>query len=104
MSPNDREWTPNGRPQSMMALSFSADLDALFGLGALEESVEQRKKALSSQAAELKALEARLQETEAKLKETSSGFSLSSSSQKDSQGHPGKSSSGLRSDGMRRKL
>ena len=74
-----------------MALTFSADLDNIFGIGdgidGLQKTVEEkfarqltlrqdkigsndfRKQNVSSQTAELQALEARLQATEARLKE-----------------------------------
>ncbi|MCJ1243980.1 hypothetical protein MMC30_001177 [Trapelia coarctata] len=56
-----------------MAQNFSAALDNLFGLDPLHQAVEQRKKRVSTQTAELEALQARLQEIEAKLRDTQSG-------------------------------
>ncbi|KAI9795444.1 MAG: hypothetical protein M1825_001462 [Sarcosagium campestre] len=73
------DWKPNNRPQSMIARSFSAALNDAFGIdydvgkvGDLSITVEQKKKAVSSQSQELEALEARLRETEERLKQRQS--------------------------------
>ncbi|KAL6717365.1 hypothetical protein ACLMJK_005280 [Lecanora helva] len=92
MSEDDGDWKPNGRPQSTMARNFSASLNDAFSmdtnLDQLVQSVEQkyvhspslivpfklnrdRKKAVSSQNAELEAIEAKLRQTEERLKEKS---------------------------------
>ncbi|MCJ1372864.1 hypothetical protein MMC20_004090 [Loxospora ochrophaea] len=72
MSNDEEGWKSNGRPQSTMALNFSAALNDAFNmdnsLDGLVESVEQKKKAVTSQSQELEALEARLRETEERLK------------------------------------
>jgi len=67
----DAGWKPNGRPQSILARDFSAALDDLFklnGIGALEESVEQKKDTVQSQRYQLEDLDAKLRETDHKLK------------------------------------
>jgi len=61
----------NARPQSILARDFSAALDDLFklnGIGALEESVEQKKDEVQSQKYQLEDLDAKLRETDEKLK------------------------------------
>ncbi|EXJ77281.1 hypothetical protein A1O3_10439, partial [Capronia epimyces CBS 606.96] len=74
-APNDTNgdagWKANGRPQSTLARDFSATLDDLFklnGVGALEESVEQKKDTLQSQRYQLENLDAKLRETDEKLR------------------------------------
>lgn len=67
----DAGFQPNRRPQSTIALDFSAALDGLFklnGIDALEESVEQKKETVTSQRYELEDLETKLREADAKLK------------------------------------
>ncbi|EXJ69469.1 uncharacterized protein A1O5_07505 [Cladophialophora psammophila CBS 110553] len=67
----DAGWQPNGRPQSTIALDFSAALDDLFklnGIGALEESVVQKQDTVLSQQYELETLETKLREADEKLK------------------------------------
>lgn len=68
----DKEYTPNGRPQSTMARSFSLALNELFkiddSIADLDAKVFEKKQALSSQTSELEALEARLRATEERLK------------------------------------
>ncbi|KAL2421698.1 hypothetical protein ABEF95_001461 [Exophiala dermatitidis] len=67
----DSDFQPNGRPQSTLARDFSAALDDLFklnGIGALEESVEQKKDTLQTQKYQLDDLDARLRETDERLK------------------------------------
>ncbi|EXJ54416.1 hypothetical protein A1O7_09755 [Cladophialophora yegresii CBS 114405] len=67
----DAGFQPNARPQSTIALDFSAALDDLFklnGIGALEESVEQKKETVTSRKYELEDLETRLREADNKLK------------------------------------
>jgi len=72
----DREWKPNGRPQSTMARSFSLALNDLFkidnSLADLDAAVSEKKQKVSSQTSELEALEARLKATEERLKAASS--------------------------------
>ncbi|MCJ1338363.1 hypothetical protein MMC09_003650 [Bachmanniomyces sp. S44760] len=72
MSNDDEGWKPNGRPQSTIAQSFLAALNDAFmiddHLDGLAKSVEQKKKAVTTQNAELEALEARLRKTEERLK------------------------------------
>jgi len=72
----DQEWRPKGRPQSIIAQNFSIALDSIFGLDdgteELAQSVEQKKKDVSSRSAELEALQARLRATEQRLKESQS--------------------------------
>ncbi|KAI9777092.1 MAG: hypothetical protein M1839_009048 [Geoglossum umbratile] len=69
----DRDWVPNGRPQSTLARSFSAALNDLFmidnSVDTLAVSIDKKKQAVSSQSQELEALEARLRQTEELLKE-----------------------------------
>ncbi|KAI9770722.1 MAG: hypothetical protein M1840_002972 [Geoglossum simile] len=69
----DKDWVPNGRPQSTLARSFSAALNDLFmidsSVDTLAVSVDKKKQAVSSQSQELEALEARLRHTEELLKE-----------------------------------
>ncbi|KIW62647.1 hypothetical protein PV04_10804 [Phialophora macrospora] len=67
----DAGFQPNGRPQSTIALDFSAALDDLFklnGIGALEESVEQKKETVNTRKYELEDLETKLREADNKLK------------------------------------
>ncbi|OAP55289.1 hypothetical protein AYL99_10262 [Fonsecaea erecta] len=67
----DAGWQPKGRPQSTIALDFSAALDDLFklkGIGALEESVVQKQDTVLSQRYELETLETKLREADEKLK------------------------------------
>ncbi|KAH0848938.1 hypothetical protein AYO21_08732 [Fonsecaea monophora] len=67
----DAGWQPNGRPQSTIALDFSATLDDLFklnGIGALEEAVVQKQDTVLSQRYELETLETKLREADEKLK------------------------------------
>lgn len=68
----DRDWKPNGRPQSTMARSFSLALNDLFkidnSIADLDAAVFEKKKAVSSQTSELEALEARLKATEERLR------------------------------------
>jgi len=68
----DREWKPNGRPQSTMARSFSLALNDLFkidnSIADLDAAVSEKKRVVSSQTSELEALEARLRATEERLK------------------------------------
>lgn len=67
----DDGWTISGRPQSTLARDFSAALDDLFklnGVGALEESVEQKKETLQSQKHQIEDLDAKLRETDEKLR------------------------------------
>ncbi|KAI9675482.1 MAG: hypothetical protein M1829_003286 [Trizodia sp. TS-e1964] len=76
----DREWKPSRRPQSTMALSFSAALNDIFmidnSLDHLSQSVAQKKRAVSTQTEELEALEAQLRQTEDLLKQKRASFSL----------------------------
>ncbi|KIV97216.1 hypothetical protein PV10_00992 [Exophiala mesophila] len=68
---SEEEWKPNNRPQSVIALEFSAALDDLFklnGVGALEESVEHKKDEVHFQQYELEDLDARLRETSERLR------------------------------------
>ena len=60
-----------------IALNFSADLDNAFAintpeLAGLQESVEQKKQAVSTQNQQLQELQARIRETEERLKKSSS--------------------------------
>ncbi|KIX05552.1 uncharacterized protein Z518_06424 [Rhinocladiella mackenziei CBS 650.93] len=67
----DAGWKFNARPQSTLARDFSAALDDLFklnGIGALEESVVQKKDTVQSQRYQLEDLDAKLRETDEKLK------------------------------------
>jgi len=77
MSDSEGDWQPNGRPQSTLARSFSAALNDAFmidsDLDGLSNSVEQKKKVVSSASQELEALEARLRETEELLKKRQTG-------------------------------
>ncbi|KAI9723242.1 MAG: hypothetical protein M1812_001124 [Candelaria pacifica] len=83
MSESQKDPTPGGRPQSTIAQNFSATLDNAFGmdetpkpslqpdLAGLSQSVEQKKRAVTTQNQELEALQARLRETEQQLQQTS---------------------------------
>lgn len=68
----DLAWKSNKRPQSTIAQNFSIDLHDLFKIGNsisdLDAAVSAKKRAVSSQTLELKALEARLKLTEERLK------------------------------------
>ncbi|OCT48395.1 hypothetical protein CLCR_04386 [Cladophialophora carrionii] len=66
----DAGFQPNARPQSTIALDFSAALDDLFklnGIDALEESVEQKKETVNHRKYELEDLETKLREADTKL-------------------------------------
>jgi len=73
----DKEWKPNGRPQSQMAQSFATSLDDIFGINSqfddLDTALQQKKQEVSFQSAELKALEARLKATEERLRASKAG-------------------------------
>lgn len=76
MANDEGEWKPSGRPTSMIARDFSADLNDAFAmdsnLDGLVQSVQLKKEAVDSQTQELQALEARLRDTEDRLKERQS--------------------------------
>lgn len=76
MASDGGDWKPSGRPTSMIARNFSADLNEAFAtdssLDGLVQSVQLKKEAVNSQTQELQALEARLRETEERLKERQS--------------------------------
>ncbi|ORY00394.1 hypothetical protein BCR34DRAFT_575843 [Clohesyomyces aquaticus] len=76
MEDPDRDWKPNGRPQSTIARNFLSELDDLFkidsSIDVLDRTVHQKKQAVSNHAQELEALEARLRETEERLKQAKS--------------------------------
>ncbi|KAK5453347.1 hypothetical protein LTS15_006532 [Exophiala xenobiotica] len=68
----DAGWKSKGRPQSTLARDFSAALDEMFklnGVGALEESVVQKKDTVQSQQYQLEDLETKLREADARLKQ-----------------------------------
>ncbi|KAI9706413.1 MAG: hypothetical protein M1836_003418 [Candelina mexicana] len=83
MSERQKASTSGDRPQSTIAQNFSATLDNAFGMddtpqpnlqpniAGLSESVEQKKRAVTTQNQELEALQARLRETEQQLQQTS---------------------------------
>ncbi|RKF62640.1 hypothetical protein GcC1_145002 [Golovinomyces cichoracearum] len=72
MEKMDLAWKSNKRPQSTIAQNFSIDLHDLFKIGNsisdLDAAVSAKKRAVSSQTLELKALEARLKLAEERLK------------------------------------
>ncbi|KAI9723830.1 MAG: hypothetical protein M1828_004080 [Chrysothrix sp. TS-e1954] len=72
----------NSRPESTLAMDFSSALDGAFNLSGelpdLQENVEQKKKAVTSQSQELEEIEARLKATEERLKRA--GMETSSTS------------------------
>ncbi|CAF9936558.1 hypothetical protein IMSHALPRED_010798 [Imshaugia aleurites] len=76
MANDNEDWRPSGRPTSMIARSFSADLNDAFAmdssLDGLVQSVQLKKQAVDSQTQELQALEAQLRDTEERLKERQS--------------------------------
>jgi len=62
-----------------MAQNFAMDLDSVFGLGSsgkLIEDVQEKKKVVNDQSAELAALEAKLKAMEERLEEAKPGASL----------------------------
>ncbi|KAG7008114.1 hypothetical protein G7Y79_00007g022390 [Physcia stellaris] len=83
MSTN-KDYKPNGRPQSNIAQSFSASLNETFDiennprLEGLLQSVEEKKQAVTSQSQELEALETKLRETEARLNQKTKQSRISS--------------------------
>ncbi|KAF2090298.1 hypothetical protein K490DRAFT_54690 [Saccharata proteae CBS 121410] len=72
MESPDRDWKPKNRPQSTIAREFSAALDDIFNLSGkfdnVEKEVQSKQEAMTSQTAELEALEARLRATEERLR------------------------------------
>ncbi|KAF2281451.1 uncharacterized protein EI97DRAFT_367451 [Westerdykella ornata] len=72
MEDPDRDWKPNGRPQSTIAQNFMAELDNLFkmdgDLDSLDRNVHKKKREVSMHTQQLEALQARLRETEERLK------------------------------------
>lgn len=72
----DSIWRPNGRPQSLLAQSFSDDLDDLFqinsGIDSLSQSVDEKRKTVFVRSQELEALHTRLLEAEERLKQAKS--------------------------------
>lgn len=72
----DREWKPNGRPQSTIARNFMSELDDLFkidgGLDEVHATVHEKKQAVTSHTQQLEEIEARLRETEERLRQAKS--------------------------------
>ncbi|QSZ31739.1 hypothetical protein DSL72_001307 [Monilinia vaccinii-corymbosi] len=68
----DRQYVPNGRPQSQMARSFALALDDLFKLDSggarLDAIVLEKKQEISTKTSELEELEAKIKATEERLK------------------------------------
>ncbi|KAF2762249.1 hypothetical protein EJ05DRAFT_473169 [Pseudovirgaria hyperparasitica] len=85
----DAGWKSKNRPQSTVARNFSAALDDLFkmdnDLDSLSKNVHQKKQAVTSQSAELEALEARLKAAEERLKNAGKNPAPFPNSRKNSQ-------------------
>ncbi|KAI9847381.1 MAG: hypothetical protein M1837_002569 [Sclerophora amabilis] len=76
------------QPDSTLARSFSASLNDAFNiesdLGNLSQTVEQKKKEVTSQSQELEAIEARLRKTEEELRRKQSATNRATSSRTNS--------------------
>ncbi|KAJ5973068.1 uncharacterized protein N7479_002986 [Penicillium vulpinum] len=83
MSDMDREWKPNGRPQSTMAQAFSSALDSAFMLDSdvnnLSQTIDQKKQQVLIQSRELEELQNRIREAERLLQSRSFGRDNTSS-------------------------